>query len=107
MQGEGTSKSTLSIRFACHARALARLKLRLPGPAGVPKSRFPPLEVFGRRPPQLAAPSDAAGVLKPSKGRQSGQGAPRVRSVANTRLLAAPRHTAASCQQQTFTHGSS
>jgi len=31
MQGEGTSKSILSIRFACHARALARLKLRLPG----------------------------------------------------------------------------
>src|SRR5271166_298968 len=35
-----------------------------------------------------------------SYGRRSGEGAPRVRSISNTRLLAAPRHTAASCRNR-------
>jgi hypothetical protein len=29
--------------------------------------------------------------------------APRVRSISNTRPLVAPRHTSASCQEETFT----
>src|SRR6202795_4530937 len=37
------------------------------GPADEHKSRFPPLEVFVRRPPKFAARSDAAGIRKPSQ----------------------------------------
>ena len=33
-------------------------------------------------------------------GRQSGQGAPRVRSISNTRPLVAPQHTAASVESR-------
>ena len=35
-------------------------------------------------------------------GQWSGQWAPRVRSISNTRPLAAPQHTAASCHLRTF-----
>jgi hypothetical protein len=34
-------------------------------------------------------------------GLWSGQGAPRVRSISNTRRLVAPQHTAASCHEET------
>ena len=43
------------------------------GPANAPKSRFRPLEVFVRRPPELAASSDAAGIRKPSQEETSGR----------------------------------
>src|SRR5207245_419614 len=40
-----------------------------PEPPTRPPPRFPPLEVFGRRPPVYAAPPSWAGIRKPSQER--------------------------------------
>src|SRR5450631_1556147 len=42
-----------------------------------PQSRFPPLEAFGRRPPESAAPPCAAGIRNPSHQRSSPRRPPR------------------------------
>jgi hypothetical protein len=44
----------------------------------------------------------AAGVWSGSQGGWSGQGAPRVRSISNTRPLVAPRYPPASCHKPTY-----
>src|ERR1700730_18941324 len=65
-----------SVRAAsCGCRTIHWVTAQIPiaehaarrGRATAPKSRFPPLEVFVRRPPELAASSDAAGIRKPSQ----------------------------------------
>src|ERR1700675_4539345 len=54
------------------------------GPADEHKSRFPPLEVFVRRPPKFAARSDAAGIRKPSHEQTNSTRANVVRSTSVT-----------------------
>ena len=56
--------------FAAYRRA--QIPIACAAPSHVPTPRFPPLEVFVRRPPQPAAPSPAAGIRKPSHNRKSG-----------------------------------
>jgi hypothetical protein len=43
-------------------------------PPHVPESLFPPLEAFGHRPPECAAPPCAAGIRIPSHERASRRG---------------------------------
>ncbi len=51
----------------------AQIPIAHAAPPYVPPSRFPPLQAFGRRPPQSAAPfARAAGIRNPSHQRPNG-----------------------------------
>lgn len=66
------------------------------GPPRVPNARFPPLEVFVRRPPEYVALSGGAGIRKPSQERTH---APQQnwRGAFNSRVDFAPKRPEVDC----------